>query len=104
MVESAGLENQCACKGTGGSNPSPSASYNESTRDEYSVPASAMQFPEGEKALYKLGKVCFDTKHACIVVPTNAPANGKGWVKKEKLAQVMHTINYLKNQMEHYWA
>ncbi|MBT7065321.1 MAG: hypothetical protein HN919_03385, partial [Verrucomicrobia bacterium] len=74
-------------------------------QDEYAVPDSVKAYPEGIEHLYKhSGKIRFDTKHASIVIPGKAPADGKSWVREEQSEYVVNTIAYLKSQMEAYWA
>ena len=74
-------------------------------QDEYAVPDRIKAYPEGMEHLYKhSGKIRFDTKHASIVIPGKAPADGKSWVREEQHDYVVNTIAYLKNQMEAFWA
>ena len=74
-------------------------------QDEYAVPDIAKAYPEGMEHLHKhSGKIRFDTKHASIVIPGKAPADGRSWVREEQNDYVLNTIAHLKNQMEAYWA
>ena len=65
MVESGGLENRCARKGTVGSNPTSSASYTNSH------PRGACRIPEGSNSLasasFSAKEKLADTKASVIL-------------------------------------